>query len=711
MTTKLNFAAITTSSNILNHFRSYNCIWTLSAARSTSLGPPADLQALDQDLSNPNFVIAKSGGKGPNFTKITTNDNGSISKEAQQQTGLFSGQYDFYFDDVEIEALPAFDSRTGYSKSTKISFTLHEPYGIGGFIEALQASAVQANNSDYRSSIFVLRLQFNGYPEDDDSTPITPGIFGTRYFPLVFTSIEVKIDQAGTVYHCKAVPANELSFADANKLTANVNVQGTTVGDIIKNLFISLNETSKKQRFNVTQDPNDINYDEYRIKFATLNSDGTVTIPPGMNLDDTGSNPFSLSKTVPDPEKNNYDYQYYQPDESGVSNKGTITNAGATKLPALTQAQLAAIQANPSLANTEASRSPTLAQLKQSIPTDPIVQFSGKANIHDCISAVVRDCDLIQKTLIALAGSDPNSVLDSQDMVTYFYITIQVADKEGTYDPISGLPAKIHTYILMPYKMHISRFPQFQNVPLRPGSLQKRIRRTYDYLYTGKNTDILSFDLKFNNLYFQTRPINSGASDVNNAANALQPDGNPLLPPEKYQVAENIVQRRSGATQIRTRNALNSQYVGYGGDATRGFNASVWSAVAKNVHHELLDDVGMFSVEIEIVGDPYYILQGGVGNIITTPDPKNLGITTIGEADHQSSEVYVQINVANITDMNVQTGLAIKDTAPAFSGIYRLIHITNYFQGGVFKQRLKLIRMPEQNNDVNPWNQNGWGEG
>jgi hypothetical protein len=76
-----------------------------------------------------------------------------------------------------------------------------------------------------------------------------------------------------------------------------------------------------------------------------------------------------------------------------------------------------------------------------------------------------------------------------------------------------------------------------------------------------------------------------------------------------------------------------------------------------------------------------------------------LGLTKTGDADHQTSDVYVDVNVNSITDMSVKTGLAINNKAAEFSGIYRLIEIVSNFQGGAFTQKLKMLRLPSQPSD------------
>ena len=45
----------------------------------------------------------------------------------------------------------------------------------------------------------------------------------------------------------------------------------------------------------------------------------------------------------------------------------------------------------------------------------------------------------------------------------------------------------------------------FENLGKKPVEF---IAKKYDYFYTGKNTDILSFDIEFNAAYYQTYTYN-----------------------------------------------------------------------------------------------------------------------------------------------------------------------------------------------------------
>lgn len=57
------------------------------------------------------------------------------------------------------------------------------------------------------------------------------------------------------------------------------------------------------------------------------------------------------------------------------------------------------------------------------------------------------------------------------------------------------------------------------------------------------------------------------------------------------------------------------------------------------MHQAILDNTDMIKCEVEIIGDPYYLVTGGIGNY--RPVLLDGGITTDGEAPYQTHDVVV----------------------------------------------------------------------
>jgi hypothetical protein len=651
--------------NVLHSFRSYNYIFTLACLEKSEIRVRKTYE--DSELK---YIIAKSGGKGVEGLKAenianSTDAPGSRSYNlalAQKNIDFINefntsspGRFDFYFSDVELNNLIAPSQSGGMSKPTSINFTIHEPYSINGFVEALQASAVAAGYATFRLATYMLKIEFIGYPDNglgiSDTVPvkIEPA---SRYFPMVFNDMEVKSDESGTRYVCKALPVNDLAFGEnLNKLPVSLKMSGNTVGAILENLMEGMNKSLKKNY--TSEDNKNVLTDEYRILFPE-NATDVIT-----DVTNYTKNKF-YSAAVADLSIENFNYKFEKPvTDIAKQNKATRTSLSMTV------------------------DGKTL-----------VTQFKEGTNLHDCISSILKDCTTIQDIF-------KNKIIDDYGMVEYFYVHSDLEYKDQWSQELQRYLYKV-TYSVMPYKIHYSKVWASNSIELpKIQNLKTRVRRAYNWYYTGQNIDIISFNLNLNSLYFQAVPRSLGkdADDPlgRNAPSNKTADDLEINPNSRK--TENDLANSSGLgtpTNIDNRRLGTSQSEGPG--SGRGFENNPYVQMARNLHRAILDNVSSLEVEIEILGDPFYVVQGGIGNSRPQPlDSKDyFEFTETGEANHISGDVHVQLTFKNAVDYNAETGLmALSENTP-FSGIYYITTVNSRFTDGMFKQRLKLLRLPNQ---------------
>jgi hypothetical protein len=104
----------------------------------------------------------------------------------------------------------------------------------------------------------------------------------------------------------------------------------------------------------------------------------------------------------------------------------------------------------------------------------------------------------------------------------------------------------------------------------------------------------------------------------------------------------------------------------------------------------------MLTIEMEIMGDPYFIADSGMGNF--SDQPASFNLTKNGAMNYQSGEVDIIINFKTPVDYNSKGVLDFSEgvTASGFSGLYNVQEVSNSFRGGKFVQVLKAIRRPVQ---------------
>ena len=674
-------------SNVLNSYRSITYNFTLAGLKKGYLSDPKKYRESELEL-----VILKSGGKGdlkmtPSISMIInaaprSGGRGTpgyvdprrldISEDEKQQplknygdpmvdgfNAESPGRFDMFISDVGIDTLMAFTEGGGTTLPTQIKFEVIEPYSINGFIEALHVAAVSAGYASYLQASFVLKMDFWGYPDQGDFPDPVKIPKATRYFPLGLTAIEVDISEQGTRYRCSAVPFNERSFGSPNTVDKPIQMYGNTVSEILDSFIINMNKQvsiveGQDGKSSITNKCN-----QYKIKFPSwVDGKGWVgSIPNNI----AGS---KLAEIL----KDNILYKMVDP--------ATTEKATAYRVPG-------APQPSPS----QQAKEPEAVKYT---PNKTVVQFPEGSNIHEIISSVVRDSEYSREIL-----RDVKKSIDQYGMLNYFMVKIETENLD-IYDEKSKNPFQIFTYVVTPYKVHYTKIPSYGQSQIDSKNLKKLSLRQYNYIYTGKNIDILNFKLNFNTLFFEAVPASMGNKDVPSAKTGAAPDSGVNVTSGSIS-QENVKSQQVPTHPTKTQVTPVQQTGGNSGQP----KTDAYSEMAKNMHSAIIDSkASMITGEIEISGDPFYIATGGVGNYISTPDSR--GKTTDGEADHIYGQILITINFQNPIDIDPNTGMMKFDPKLIpFSGVYSVQKAVTTFKNGEFKQKLEILRIPGQILDLN----------
>ena len=136
-----------------------------------------------------------------------------------------------------------------------------------------------------------------------------------------------------------------------------------------------------------------------------------------------------------------------------------------------------------------------------------------------------------------------------------------------------------------------------------------------------------------------------------------------------------------------------------GGGAGSQQKDDPYSVMARNMHNAVVNSkASMVQGELTILGDPFFLVTGGVGNYNPKP-AAGRGKLENGEAAHTFSELLITVNFRNPIDIQTfeQGGQMYfnSDRVP-FSGIYRVLTAKHSFKDGKFQQKLEILRMPGQ---------------
>ncbi len=113
----------------------------------------------------------------------------------------------------------------------------------------------------------------------------------------------------------------------------------------------------------------------------------------------------------------------------------------------------------------------------------------------------------------------------------------------------------------------------------------------------------------------------------------------------------------------------------------------------------------MITVDLEINGDPYWLIDAGLGNYLGITNPLNSNITIEGSCNPVGGMVTTVLNFRTPMDYDGKDGFVkypLGGFVPIamFSGVYRTIYVTNHFKDGKFTQTLNLARL--MNQDLSP---------
>jgi hypothetical protein len=666
-------------SNVLNYFRSYTYNFTLAGLPVEVANDPSLYRDAKLD-----FVILKSGGKGskglnesaafgafnvdstgksasgaqiidPNSALLKksgnkTVDYGTDRAVVKSFNNSSAGRFDMFIDNVDVTTLQV---DGGLTFATNISFDVFEPLSVTGFIDALHATAIVTGYPGYQGATFLLKMQFIGYSDQNESAPVEIPR-STRYFPFLITAIDVDMSETGTRYKVKGRAFNEMAFGVANQLTRPIQMSGSTVVEILndfmkkKNEQITADDKSSKPAANATQ------HDIYDIIFPEIDKDGNRD-PDKKKINKIGQ--AKIAELLRD----NRIYTFADP--------GSTTNSNAY---------------NPS--DQESVRYE---------PGKTLAMFANGANISEIISAIIRDSDYL-KNILKTIGKE--GTIDNNGMVDFFKVGVELENLE--IDLVNRTQFKKITYVVTPYKIHYTMIPGYEAQDADPEAVAPLIWRKYNYIYTGKNTDVLSFRLNFNNLFFQSTPPAGGNSDAVPSKDGAGPNNSSQVEKEPTTL-DRLSKRVISTSKLVASDGANATQAA-GGNAGPP-QSDPYSILAKDFFTSMQQSTQYSALrgELEIIGDPFYVATGGLGNYV--PKILNPGITQDYEADFNRGQVLINLNFKNPIDIEpLEKGGMMKFDPEkiSFSGTYMIKKIRSHFKDGVFKQTLEIQRFPGISADI-----------
>lgn len=420
---------------------------------------------------------------------IIVQSGGSNNKD-----GTRAFDTDFYIDDLKIKTKINAKSTQTSSNDADISFNIYEPYGFSLISKLTKASNLLRSASKVKNyskmgnatrQFFILGLRFQGYDENgkvisasdtfhQDNFNVTGdsgGVF-ERFFDIYINSFKFKIDGKITTYNITAKPiAPGIALGvKRGRVDKGAKIQASTVDEAIKNLLQTLT-TEQQEISKGIKDPDSIPT-EYKLIYL---GDAEETIGKASII------------SIADMDKSKWPMGEFIKNVDGV-------NEGA------------AVRAVPN-------------------STQRSITFANSLSIMQAIQAIITQSSYMENALntIIVSDTEPDPSPAGEDekknnkprKFKWYNLGAEVKVK-GFDNVIKDFSYEI-TYIIQPYETPYIKSP-YINASGKYYGPHKR----YDYWYTGKNTEILSYEQVLNNAFFNAT-LNPNANPANHGGGYDEP--------------------------------------------------------------------------------------------------------------------------------------------------------------------------------------------
>lgn len=681
--------------NPLDQYASYNYQITLGCLNAF-------------EVNFPDFTYRK---REPFVTILRSSGGDTRGSRTLYETG---GKTEYFIDDIEIQSIIAPNDGTRLTNATSIDFRITEPYSMGNFLQALQVAALSSGHKNYIEAPYVMIIQFMGW--DDFGRPVTvPNT--RRVIPLKFVNVTFDVTEGGSEYNVKAIPYNEIALTDENQAShTDIQIQGRTVAEILQTGAESLTTVLNNRELEKVKAQQNAKANQYVIMFPTQDSSSSEALlgasgseggattasgegNEGSNRDLTDEQKQRLYESVTGIQGGEVpaDFDAEIQKVAGVvvrrSDYGEAIREYAEKEENMNDIGMSVLVKSNLDGGQQPMSNPKLSEDEEQPGKVNRCQVQRSQDLRGMtFSEGKRIQDMIEQVIIAseFGRNIASAEADSNGMVPWFRVETQVYLPQGSGQiDKTGEPARIFVYRVVPYKVHRSVFKSPTESSPGIGNLLRQAVKEYNYIYTGLNKDIIDFDIKFDYAFFSSISGDLGqlGSDSKQGAAQELAAGNDRSTPAIS----------DGNTESLADGKLKSKVPSGNQRDGGGLVLHPESLVAMNFNEALVNSpVDLLQIDLEIVGDPYYIMDSGMGNYNVPALGGSINITSDGTLSFQQSETDIVINFRTPLDYGPDGWMDFPGLGSMpvkqFSGLYKVLFVTNSFSNGEFTQKLQCIR-------------------
>ena len=647
--------------NELNQFSSFTYNIALYMLNSNSYVNLMTAPSSPQAVLNDSLLLMRSGGVG-----LEGRDS-----EIERSVGFADN---FYIDDLELNSIATGPSKFKQNTNvTEIRFTIMEPRGVT-LLEKLREAAkftLTTTKEKYIHAPYLLEVKFKGY--DELGQPIVAPS-KPKYIPIKITDINFEVTADGTMYKVQAIPYAMSLLGQINStIPTNVELTASTIGNIFSDGLRTLTKEVTEERIppgpagpeGATRKVEKIKYgDSYKNLGEVLTDYQRKRTKPTIrnNKVEKDGKTVTEEKEIP-AEAEQYDtYEFLLATEIANAKLNVEAIFDALDTPAPTGQKKDDGKANKSQFQAYAEGFRGTVSLDKDRKT---FKINAGTDITKLLNLVIMHSDYMDKNILENAEK---GVTDGKP-IKWFTIKPIIKSAKGDGKGFDGKDGR--------YKYHIQYVVSpsviyYHDFPWAPKSKPKGLgfHKVYDYIFSGKNTEVLDFKMQFRSAFMQVMTAGTGSPFADKSADD---DFSSLVKTQAISAEGNTTNGKDSLTRARAKDLFSSV---------------------------MSDGVDMIELNMGIKGDPAYLAtsdsywqdkvrQGKQYTSAFMPD---------GTINYDLTSPYIQVNLKTPTDYDEITGLANPNTASnsTFSGIYRVTNISSTFSGGLFEQKLTGMRATQQ---------------
>jgi hypothetical protein len=594
---------------------------------------------------------------------------------------------DFYFESLKFTTIVGLNARTRNTNSIDINFNLIEPYGMT-LLNRLLKVADELETNSWMQIPFMMQIDFFGNTSTGDLMHPIPD--QTKYIPVKLIGCKIKVTQQGATYQIQAIPFNHQAFQESAATTpAFFEVQAKTVNDFFSSGGSAGDVDKYSQVQKANKDRREAMMEEIQQE-EDSNPKGQRKADLVRKVQEMDQEVSKISYQVGSyaAAMNSYQEQlksakYQNPDVYEFKFDPVIGNTDIV-IPKKTDVRRSPMN-NPNtkdgIAAIRAQAGLPTAGLNLSVETFSI---NAGTSVIDVINLVMRNSRYIRDQITdpAVDGKLSGQDLADQLKKPFNWYKIVPNIELLQFDQDRQTYAKKITYHVTPFTYYNNKFKDV------PQSMPDAYAKEYDYMYTGKNQSILSFDIDFDTMFYTQ--ITANRSNLQASAIQTQDQENKTdqskTASKSTSIQDNIVRYSAGSQNIQNPQSPDSK-----GTLINDFSKSMLSGSRGD----------MINVKLKIIGDPEFIKQDDLffnpdnnpnQRIVQHVDPKTNSIV------YDAGEVFCKLMFRTPTDYDPASGLMKFEQVETsvFSGIYKILTVENEFSRGVFTQNQNIIRLFNQ---------------